>query len=207
MSGSLGLEGRFALVTAGTAGCGGDWVQRLRDEGMDVALLDVDPGDRPTCDRAIAGAIQTRADRVDALVIGHDVRLEGSIEETPEASFRELLERNLTTAFRIGRACFATMRTHGGGSMIFVASDAGIRADHDTAAYSVTSAGLIAVAELFGAEGAAHGIRANALCPRPGVDVAPVVAWLASDESRHVNGATLRVDDAAGAAMLVDTRT
>ena len=49
--------------------------------------------------------------------------------------------------------------------MIHVASDAGIRADHETAAYSVTSAGVIAVAELFAAEGAPDGIRANAVCP------------------------------------------
>jgi hypothetical protein len=36
--------------------------------------------------------------------------------------------------------------------------------------------------------------------------VASLIAWLASDESAHLNGATLRVDDAAGAAMVVDTR-
>ena len=68
--------------------------------------------------------------------------------------------------------------------MIHVASDAGIRADHETAAYSVTSAGVIAVAELLAAEGAPYGIRANAVCPggiaarppAPAIDVADVAA-------------------------------
>jgi NAD(P)-dependent dehydrogenase (short-subunit alcohol dehydrogenase family) len=129
-----------------------------------------------------------------------------SIEATSEAVFRELLEVNLTAAFRVSRACFGAMRAQGGGSMIHIASDAGVRAAHDTAAYSVMSAGVIALAELFAAEGAAYGIRSNALCPRSGTDVAPIVAWLASDESSHMSGATLRVDDAAGAAMTVDTR-
>jgi hypothetical protein len=63
--------------------------------------------------------------------------------------------------------------------MIHIASDTGIRAAHETAASSVMSAGVIAVA----------------------------AAWLASDESAHVSGATLRIDDGAGAAMVLDTRT
>ena len=36
--------------------------------------------------------------------------------------------------------------------------------------------------------------------------MAGLVAWLASDESAHMNGATLRMDGAAGAAMRVLTR-
>jgi NAD(P)-dependent dehydrogenase (short-subunit alcohol dehydrogenase family) len=98
------------------------------------------------------------------------------------------------------------MRARGGGSMIHVTSEAGIRAAHETAAYSIASAGVIALSELFAAQGAEHGIRANAVCPRAGVDFVPVVAWLASDASAHVNGATIRVDDGAGAAMVLDTR-
>ena len=90
--------------------------------------------------------------------------------------------------------------------MIHIASDAGIRAAHEMAAFSVMSAGVIALAELFAAEGATHGIRSNAVCPRSDADIAAVVAWLASEESAHLSGATLRVDGAAGAAMVLDTR-
>ena len=85
-----------------------------------------------------------------------------------------------------------------------------MRAVHETAAYSVASAGVIAVAELFAAEGAPHGIRANAVCPgdaAPASKTSPrLIAWLACDESAHVSGATLRIDGGAGAAMVVDTR-
>lgn len=98
--------------------------------------------------------------------------------------------------------------------MIHVASDAGIRAAHETAAHSVVSAGLIALAELFAAEGMSYGVRSNGVCPeamRPslasGADVASVVAWLASDQSAHVSGATIRVDGGSAAAMVQNTRS
>jgi NAD(P)-dependent dehydrogenase (short-subunit alcohol dehydrogenase family) len=174
-------------------------VQRLREDGMTVVVT--------SADRAVDDALELGSrNGVDVLVTCPEMRVDGSIESTPEAVFRELLAVDLTAVFRVGRVCFESMRKQGAGSMVHIASDAGIRAAHETAAFSVMSAGVIAVAELFAAEGAAHGIRSNAICPRSGTDIAAVVAWLASAESAHVSGATLRVDGAAGAAMVVDTR-
>lgn len=168
--------------------------ERLRSAGMTVVACE-------------AGEALERVDGgLDVLVTVSDMRFEGGLQDTSEAVFGELLEANLTAVFRIGRDCLRTMRARGRGSMILVTSDAGIRGAHDATAYSVASAGVIALAELLAAEGAPDGVRANAVCPGPGVDVARVVAWLASDESAHVSGAVIRVDDGAGAAMVVDTR-
>ncbi len=252
-----GLEERSALVTGGTSGIGKACVARLRKEGMRVAFtgrsrargeavaretgaefIECDHGDREASDRAVKQALDSAEGRLDVLVANAGILFQGPIEATPEDVFRELLEVNLTALFRVSRRCFEPMRHHGGGSMIHIASDAGIRAVHEIAAYSVTKAGVIAVSELFGAEGAPHGIRSNAVCPGdivPGVqatpagheghaedpsgwvlppsgrfgtgaDVAGLVAWLASDESAHMTGATLRIDGGTGAAMRVLTR-
>jgi NAD(P)-dependent dehydrogenase (short-subunit alcohol dehydrogenase family) len=222
----LGLEGRCALVAGGTSEIGSACVQRLREERMTVgftgsdrergqaiatetggSFLECDHGDRASCDRAVGQALELVGGPLDVLVTATGELVEGSIEDTSETLFRRLLEVNLTSAFRIARACFGPMREQGRGSIIHIASDAGIRAAHETAAYSVTSAGVIALAELLAAEGALHGVRSNAACPGAGTDVASLVAWLASDESAHMSGATLRVDGGTGAAMLVDTRT
>lgn len=251
-----GLEGRVALVTGGTSGIGKACVERLRAEGMTVLLtgrseergravagatgatfLRCDARDRVASDAAVAETLRIGG-RIDVLVANAGILMAGPIEATPEDAFRELLEVNLTSLFRTSRACFEPMREQGGGSMIHIASDTGVRGIHDIAAYSVTKAGVVAVSELFAAEGAPHGIRANAVCPGdvvPGVqatpvgfehhaespegwvlppsgrfatgeDVAGLVAWLACDESAHMNGATLRMDGAAGAAMRVVTR-
>jgi NAD(P)-dependent dehydrogenase (short-subunit alcohol dehydrogenase family) len=251
------LQRRVALVTGGTSGIGKACVERLREEGMTVAFtgrneergsavaeatgatfLRCDARDRAASDRAVGDTLELGGGRVDVLVANAGILMSGPIEETPEAAFRELVEVNLTSLFRTSRACFARMRDQGGGSMIHIASDTGIRGIHGLAAYSVTKGGAVCVSELFAAEGAPHGIRANAVCPGdvvPGVqatpvgfehhaenpegwvlppsgrfgtgeDVAGLVAWLASDESAHMNGATLRMDGAAGAAIRVLTR-
>jgi meso-butanediol dehydrogenase / (S,S)-butanediol dehydrogenase / diacetyl reductase len=225
----LGLEGRCGLVIEGTSEIGAACVQRLREEGMTICFTTPDPArgeslarrtgapfiecdqrDRASCDRAVEHALDLGGGRLDVLVTAAGMALDGSIEATREADFRHLLEANLTAPFRIARACLPAMRAQGGGSIVHVASASGIRAAHERAAMSVAAAGLIAAAELFGAEGAADGVRANAVCPSDdvgGADVASLVAWLASDDSVRVTGATLRIDGGAGAAMLVDTRT
>lgn len=235
MTDRLGLDRRSALIIEGTSEIGRACVERLREEGMAVAFtgsdrergaviaretgssfLECELRERESCDRAVERALESGDGRLDVLVTQAATVVEGSIEATAEAAFRELLEVDLTALFRVSRACFHAIGASGRGSMIHVASDAGIRADHETAAYSVASAGLIAVAELFAAEGAPLGIRSNAVCPggvRPsgglatGTDVSSVVAWLASDQSAHVSGATIRVDDAASAAMTQNTRS
>jgi NAD(P)-dependent dehydrogenase (short-subunit alcohol dehydrogenase family) len=181
-----------------------------------VEILSAADARRASADQAIEQALAMNGGQIDVLVTNSDERSPGSVEAIGPDEFVRVIEANLTTAFRAGRACFAPMRSSGGGSMIHVGSDAGIRAVHETAAYSVACAGVIAVAELFAAEGAPHGIRANAVCPGgspassagsdTGEDVAAVVAWLASADSAHVSGATLRVDGGAGAAMVLDTR-
>lgn len=188
-----------ALVLGGTSDIARACVERLRDDGMTVVLIGPEQSGEDV--RRLTGG------RVDVLVTCASVRLEGSIEATSEAAFSELLEANLSAAFRASRACFQAMCGQGKGSMVHIASDAGLRAEHEAGAYSVVCAGVIALSELLAAEGAPHGIRSNAVCPRAGTDVAPIVAWLVSEESRHMSGAVLRVDDAAGVAMTVDTRT
>jgi 3-oxoacyl-[acyl-carrier protein] reductase len=247
-----GLAGRAALVTGGTSGIGRACVELLAAEGMRVAFtgrdeargsavaeatgalfLRCDHRDREASDRAVERAVKHGGGRLDLLVNNAGLILRGPLATTPEEAFRELVDVNLTAAFRVARACFSAMRASGGGSLVHIASDVGLRPSASLPAYSLTKAGLVMVSELLADEGAPHGIRSNAVCPgdvlpgmqatpagreedaeRPsawevppsgrfptGADVAAVVAWLASDDSAHVSGASIRVDGAAGAAF------
>ena len=239
---------RGALVTGGTGGIGSAVVRRLRAAGWDVcfcgrdetrgAALERETGarfcradacDRPACDASVAFALE-QVGRIDLLVANAGVLVQGPLADTSDDDFDRLVEITLTSAFRYARALFGPMRSQGGGAMVLIASDSAIRGSHRIPAYSAVKAGVVAIAELFAAEGAPHGIRANAICPgntlpgmagddaarwRPsasgafatGEDVAAAVAFLASDEAAHVNGATLRIDGGTGAALQAATRS
>ena len=170
-------------------GIGKACVERLRAEGMTVVFtgrsddrgrqvaastgatfLHCDARDREASDRAVEEAARLGDGRIDVLLANAGIVFGDTIENTPEPAFLELLEVNLTSLFRTSRACFGLMRDQGGGSMIHLASDSGIRGVHEIPAYSVTKAGVVAVSELFAAEGAPFRVRANAVCPG---DVAP----------------------------------
>jgi meso-butanediol dehydrogenase/(S,S)-butanediol dehydrogenase/diacetyl reductase len=238
---------RSALVTGGTGGIGSAVVRRLRSDSYDVvfcgrdegrgAALERDTGaifrradatDRAACDASVAFALE-RLGRVDLLVASAGLLLASPLAETSDEQFDRLVETNLTSTFRYGRALFAPMRRQGSGVMVLVASDSAIRGSQRIPAYSAVKAGVVAIAELLGAEGAPYGIRVNAVCPGntlPGMagddatgwrptasgafatahEVAASVAFLASAEAAHINGATLRIDGATGAALQAVTR-
>jgi NAD(P)-dependent dehydrogenase (short-subunit alcohol dehydrogenase family) len=196
--------------------------------GTGAAFIACDHADRADSDRAIAEAIDAIGP-VSALVANAGILVVAQVTETSDRDFLRLMETNLTAPFRCMRQLFGHMREAGGGSMVMMASEVSIRGAHRIGAYSVAKAAAACVAELFAAEGAPFGIRCNALCPgntypgmagddvstwRPpvgesypdAVDIAAAVSWLVGPESRYVNGATLRVDAANGAALQVVTR-
>jgi NAD(P)-dependent dehydrogenase (short-subunit alcohol dehydrogenase family) len=245
------LAGLRALVTGGTSGIGRGIVERLRADGAEVvftgrneergaevesatgaAFLRADAADPSDVDRSVAWSLE-RLGGMDALVNNAGMILQGGIESTTPAAWRELLAVNLTAAFLYSKACFGPIQDGGGGSIVHIASDTAIRGIASIAAYSVTKAGMRMLSDMLALEGAPVSVRSNAVCPGdvlPGVqatpvgfadhaedsanwtlppagrfgeaaDVASLVAWLVSDEARHMNGATIRIDAGMGAGI------
>jgi meso-butanediol dehydrogenase / (S,S)-butanediol dehydrogenase / diacetyl reductase len=210
--------------------CGRDETRgRALERATGAVFKRADAADRSDCDASVAFALE-RLGAVHVLVANAGILVAGPLAATSDEDFERLVEINLTSAFRYARSLFEPMRRQGGGAMVMIASDSAIRGSHRIPAYSAVKAGMVAVAELLGAEGAPHGIRANAVCPgttlpgmagddpsgwRPtasgrfatGEDVASAVAFLASPEAAHINGATLRIDGATGAALQAATRS
>jgi NAD(P)-dependent dehydrogenase (short-subunit alcohol dehydrogenase family) len=113
------------------------------------------------------------------------------------AEWRRILSVNLDGAFLTLRAGLRAMRE--GGSIVLVASAAGLKPEPGTAAYGVSKAGLIHLAKIAAKEGAPRGVRINAIAPAgvetPVWDAVPMFAERAAAIGRDAAFAELAAID------------
>jgi NAD(P)-dependent dehydrogenase (short-subunit alcohol dehydrogenase family) len=185
---SGGLIGKVALVSGAGSGIGRAAAARLAREGAAVALVartverlaetrdaignagvEVFPGDigDAAAVDALVAAVLARFSRIDIVVnaAGINVRkrslAEGSVED-----FEKIIETNLRGAFLLSRAVLPAMRAQGGGTIVHIASDSGLRGnDFAGIAYSASKFGVRGLVEAMNAEERRNGIRVTAIFP------------------------------------------
>jgi NAD(P)-dependent dehydrogenase (short-subunit alcohol dehydrogenase family) len=249
MSASLfDLTGRTAFVTGASRGIGQAAAVAMAAAGADLALVArteeglaetaraaeqhgrkafVIPAD-VTSEEAVNGAVAEAMDR-----LGHiDIVMNnagGSNFMVPFADLRvsgwdKIMRLNVNSAVYVCRAVAAHLLERGTGSVINVASVAGVSSSPLLAHYGAAKAALISLTKSLAVEWAPRGIRVNALCPgwtttelnrnlwgdetseRATVATVPMQRWanvgemagpvlfLASDASSFMTGQTLVVD-------------
>lgn len=185
---SGGLAGKVALVTGAGSGIGRAAAIRLAREGAALALVGrtesrlletraeirdagveayaADVGDAAAVGRTVS-AVLARFSRIDVLVNAAGVNVprrslaEGSVE-----AFEQVLNTNLRGAFLLSRAVLPAMRAQGGGTIVHVVSDSGLRGnDFAGVAYIASKFGLRGLVEAIDAEERRHGIRVTAIYP------------------------------------------
>ena len=194
------FEGRCALVTGAASGIGLAVAQLLAAEGAarlilvdrDAAALEAAQVDA-ICDRVVGDvADEALWDRIDLAGLDHAVVNAGVAGAGPIASldfaeWRRILSVNLDGAFLTLRAAMRAMSARGG-SIVLTASAAGIKAEPGVAAYGCSKAALIHLAKVAAKEGAADGIRVNAIAPAgvetPVWDAVPMFAERAAEIGR-----------------------
>ena len=111
----------------------------------------------------------------------------GPITELELASWTEVLETNLTSAYLGAKYQIPAMLERGGGSLIFTSTFVGYTAGMPgMAAYAASKAGLIGLTQVLAAEYGSQGIRVNALLPG-GTDT-PMATFKTADERAFVEG-------------------
>jgi 3-oxoacyl-[acyl-carrier protein] reductase len=187
----LGLEGRVAVVTGGGGNIGSATVRMLGQVGANVLVADVD---RERAERSanasralgadvvavqadvtrredierMVGSALNRWERIDigVNVVGGGGGAGKSSLELPEEEWRASIERNLFTAVWCSQAYARTMiDTHVAGSIVNIASPAGLRAAPTMVAYGASKAALINFTWTLAVELAPYGIRANVVVP------------------------------------------
>jgi len=161
-------------VTGGASGIGRATVDRFRAEGARVFALDVsEEGTDLSVDVTDESQITTAFDAIventralDVCVANAGVISMSTIVEQGLTEWRRILDVNLTGAFLTLRAAARLMvRAGQGGSLLAVASGAGLRGEAGAGAYSASKSGLLGLIEALALELAPHDIRVNAVAP------------------------------------------
>lgn len=229
------FAGRVVLVTGAGGGLGSEAAARLRAEGACVVATDVtapaggppdtggflglDVTDPDQWERVVRHAMN-RFGRLDGALFCHGVQgPEVPVKDVPLEGWNRTLEINLTGCFYGLQAVIPHMHAAGYGRIAMLASIAGREGNENMSAYSVSKAGLIALAKSAAKETASAGISINCVAPsmfatpllkdlspernaallnrvpmrRVGypAEFAALAAWLLSPECSYMTGQTL----------------
>ncbi|MCY4192094.1 MAG: 3-oxoacyl-[acyl-carrier-protein] reductase [Rhodospirillaceae bacterium] len=242
------LSGKTALVTGASGGIGSAIARALHAQGAAVALS----GRRKDALDALARALGERThvmpadlnepEQTDALISLTEEAL-GDLHilvnnaglardmlsmRLSDEQWRNVIEVNLTSVFRLSRAALRNMVRRRYGRVINMTSVVGVTGNPGQANYAASKAGMIGMTKSMAAEVAARGITLN--CIAPGFiksdmtdilndkqkatiidhvpvgkigdpeDIGAAAVYLASDEAAYVTGQTLHVN--GGMAMI-----
>ena len=166
-----------AVVTGAAQGIGRRIAEVLAAAGYQLALIDVQPTemDGALClagdvssEHDVANAARTVLDaygRVDVLVNNAGVALISPAEETTPEQWRRVLEVNLTGPFLLCQAFGTAMLEQRQGSIVNIASVAGLMGVAERAAYNASKHGLVGLTRTLAVEWGGRGVRVNAVCP------------------------------------------
>jgi len=171
---------RVTVITGAAQGIGRRTAELCAERGDAVALLDLQSSAVPAGADALVligdlsdenvvlahtAAILERWGRVDALVNNAGISFITPAEDTTAAGFRRVLDVNLTAPFLLSRELGKVMLNQRSGSIVNVASVAGLLGVSDRAAYNASKHGLIGLTRTLAAEWGGRNVRVNAVCP------------------------------------------
>jgi 3-hydroxybutyrate dehydrogenase len=182
------LENKVAIVTGAASGIGKDIAMLFAREGARVVIADLNQKGADAvavelggAKRAIGVAVDVTNEaqtetcvgktieafgRLDILISNAGIQTVAPIDQFEFAKWKQLLAIHLDGAFLTTRAALREMYKAGrGGSIIYMGSVHSKEASVLKAPYVTAKHGLIGLAKVVAKEGAAHGVRANVICP------------------------------------------
>ena len=171
---------KVAVITGAAQGIGKQTASVLNGLDWSLVLLDLQPIDTSGYSSALSLAgditdeifVQSAAKqtidtfgRVDALVNNAGISCITSALDTSAEMYRKVIDVNLVAPFLLAKAFGGLMVAAGSGSVVNVASVAGLQGVADRSAYNASKHGLIGLTRTLAVEWGAKGVRVNAVCP------------------------------------------
>jgi 2-hydroxycyclohexanecarboxyl-CoA dehydrogenase len=185
----LGLTGARVVVTGGASNIGRGIVHEFAAEGARIVISDIDAPqaekvrsealekgaasvELAIADLTVPGGADTAIDTavttwggIDVLVNNAGWSVPGFIAgDTDRDKWQRTIEVNLFTAIAATQAAIPPMKEAGGGSIVFIASDAAFGQIRQ-GVYGASKAAMVALARTTAREHGRHGIRSNIVCP------------------------------------------
>ena len=242
------LEGKVSIITGAASGIGRQTALRFAQEGAPVVVADrnrrageetlrlveeaggqalftpLDVADPEQVADMVARTTE-RFGRIDVLVNAAAILIRTPpLADVEERDWDLMMDVNLKGLFFCCKYAIPAMLDSGGGSIVNIASAAGIRGYGTSLPYAVTKAGVIHLTTTAAAQYTEHGIRVNVIAPgsvdtpqfrgstasteavrereaqhpmgRVGTpdEIASMIVFLASDEASYVSGSLFVVD-------------
>jgi 3-oxoacyl-[acyl-carrier protein] reductase len=226
------------LVTGGNRGIGLAIARSFAEQGDSVAVthrgsgapeglfgVQCDVTDTEAVDRAFT-EVEEHQGPVEVLVSNAGITRDGLLLRMPEDAFTDVLDANLTAAYRVAKRAAPKMVRARFGRMVFISSVVGLSGAPGQVNYGASKAGLIGLARSLARELGSRSITANVVAPgyvhtdmtaelsdkrrqeilghvplgRYGEpeEIAEVVRFLAGDAGGYITGAVVPVDGGAG---------
>jgi NAD(P)-dependent dehydrogenase (short-subunit alcohol dehydrogenase family) len=177
---------KTAVVTGAAQGVGRVTAELLARRGYRVVLTDLQPLDaqvaRLTAEgltvlgvsgdiaseafvQALAAMVEAECGGADVLVNNAGISLIAPAEDTSLAQWQRVMAINLQGPFLLCQAFGRQMLAKHSGSIVNVASVAGLRGVINRSAYNASKHGLIGLTRTLAGEWGGRGVRVNAVCP------------------------------------------
>ena len=177
-------------------------------EGLELVQADLmDPG-------SVAGVVEAAGDEVRAVVnLVGGFSEGGRVHETPVDEFEKQFRLNLRPTYLVTAAALPRLIAAGEGSIVCVGTRAALRPFPGAAGYIASKRAVLAFCDAVAVEYKNDGVRCNAILPsvidtpgnrasQPDADfskwvapeeIAGVIAWLCSEDSKPTSGAAIPV--------------
>ena len=140
-----------------------------------------------------------------------------SVAETDDATWQQMQDLNLTSAFYLLRAAIPHLRKSGSGRIVAIGSLAAVEPHAGLGAYVTFKSALVSLVRTVALENKDAGLTANVVLPgtmdtpanrkaMPGADsskwvrpsdVADLILWLADERAKNITGTAMPIDSAA----------